>query len=137
MIARPCRVGDCHFSLRVKGAVAAGGCDHDRAVILRAENLRGHVNYADIDETAWAQLKFQKSLAIGAKRHFIVDTGNHDPEMSRRHIPLGDRFEVEYVEGFLRIGNETVKLARRPHHRVRQPRRPNVLCEGWCNTMLK
>jgi hypothetical protein len=32
--------------------------------------------------------------------------------MSRRHIPLGDRFEVEYVEGLLRVGNETVKLAR-------------------------
>jgi hypothetical protein len=26
--------------------------------------------------------------------------------MSRRHIPLGDRFEVEYVGGFLRVGND-------------------------------
>jgi hypothetical protein len=101
-------VGDCHFSVRVKGAVAAGGRDRDRTVILAAENLRGHVDYADIDETAWAQLKFQKSLAIGAKRHFIVDTGNHVPEVRWRQILLCDRLEVEHVEGVFGIGDQIV-----------------------------
>jgi hypothetical protein len=57
VIANPRRIGDRHLSVRVKGAVATGRCDHDPAVIFRAEDLDGHVDCADIDEPARAQLK--------------------------------------------------------------------------------
>jgi len=57
VIANPRRIGDRQLSVRVKGAVAAGRCDDDRAVIVRAEDLDSHVDCAGIDEPARAQLK--------------------------------------------------------------------------------
>ena len=100
MIARPCRVGDCHFSVRVEDAVTASGRDHDRIVIFRAEDLDRRVDHADIDEPAGAKLEFQESFAISTQRHLIVSSNDHVPEIRRRQILLRDRLEVEPRRGF-------------------------------------
>ena len=84
MVARPCCVGYRHLAVGVKGAVAAGGRDRDRPVILSAKDLHGHVDDADVNEPTRAQLEFEKALTIGAQRHFIVDTCDDVAKMRRR-----------------------------------------------------
>jgi len=116
----------------VKGAVAAGGRDRDRPVILSAKDLHGHVDDADVNEPTRAQLEFEKSIAIGAQRHLIVDAGCQIAEMRRRHILPCNRFEVEHVEGILWIGNQIIQFARRPDHWIGQSRRrENALRQSW------
>ena len=118
MIAGPCCRGHRDLSFRVKGSVAAGRRNHDRAVKPRTQNFSGHIDRADIYEPARTELKLQKSLAIGAQRNFIVDAGDHVSKVCRWYVLFCDRLEVEYVEGLLRIGNQIIQIARCPRHWV-------------------
>ena len=109
MVAGFRRLGDRDLAVGVKGAVAAGRRDHDRAVVFGAEDLGAHVDLADIDQPARPQLEFPETLAIGAQGHFVVDAGGHVAEMRRRHVLLHDRFEVENVE---RLVGSAISLSR-------------------------
>src|ERR1700682_5522440 len=92
------RLGDGDLPVRVKGAVATGRRDDDRTVIAGAEEFGRHVDRADIDEPAWAQLEVEEALAIGAQRHLVVGASYHVAEMRRRQILLRGRLEAEDVE---------------------------------------
>jgi hypothetical protein len=70
--------------------------------------MGSHVDCADVNESARSQLEFQETFAVGAKRHLIVDAGDHVAEMGRRHVLLCNRLEVEDVEGVLGIRNQIV-----------------------------
>jgi hypothetical protein len=117
----PClgRPGDGDLAIGMKGAVAAGRRDDDRAVIDRAEDLGAHVDGADIDESSRAQREFPEALAVGAQSRFIVDAGGHVTEMRRRNVVLHDRLEVEDVQRLLGIADQLVEIARSPVGRIR------------------
>ena len=66
MVAGFRRLGDGDLPVRVKGVVAAGWRDHDRAIVAGAEDFGRHVDLADVDEPARPQLEFLEALAIGA-----------------------------------------------------------------------
>jgi hypothetical protein len=79
------------------------------------------------------QLEFAETFAIGAQGHFVVDARGHVAEMCRRNILPHDRLEVENVKRLRRLGNQLVKIARRPVDRVRwpQPFRQRVARQQW------
>ena len=87
---------------------------------------------SDIDKVTRTQMEFEETLAIGPEGHLIVDAGDHVAEMRRRQVLLRDGLEVEYVQGFLGVRDQIVQLARRPGHRIGEPRRRGyVLRESW------
>ena len=99
-------------------AVAAGGGDDDWRIVALAENFGRHVDLADVDQPARAELEFQKALAVGAQRDVVVDAGGHIAEMRRRHVLVHHRFEIEHVERLLGTRNQVVVVARRPDERI-------------------
>jgi hypothetical protein len=109
---------DGKLSVRMKGAVAARRRDHDRAVVGRAQNIRAHVDLADVDQPARAQGEFAEALPIGAQRDFVVGAGRHVAEMRRRHVLLHHRLEIEDVDRLARVLDQFVEVARCPFHRV-------------------
>jgi hypothetical protein len=92
-------LGNRYLCVGMEGPVAGGWRDYYRAVICHAENFRGHVDRADIDQPTRTQLELQEALAINAERYFIVYTGDQVAKMRRRQVLLRDRFEIEHVEG--------------------------------------
>jgi hypothetical protein len=92
--------------------IAGGRRKHDRTVVGEPENVAAHVDGADIDEPARAQLKFQEAVAIGAQRHLIVEPRRHISEVGRRNILPHHRLEVEHVDGLARVADGILCVAR-------------------------
>ena len=122
-------LGDGELAVGMKGPVAAGRRDHDRAVVADAEDLDAHVDLADVDQPPRPQLELPEALAVGAQRHLVVDAGRHVAEMRRRDVLLHHRLEVEHVERLPGVGDQLVEIARRPVHRIGQPQ---LLPPGRC-----
>ncbi len=118
MIAGLGRARDAFLAVGMIGFMAAGRIDDDRRFVALAENFRAHVDLADVDQPARAELEFQKALAVGAQRDVVVDAGGHVAEMRRRHVLVHHRLEIEYVERFLGAGDQMVVVARRPDERI-------------------
>src|SRR5262249_36657557 len=95
------RLGDIDLAARVKSFLSTHWRDNDWAIVVHAENFGAHVDFADIDQTARAQLEFQEALAIRAQSYLIVDARGHVAEMRRRHVMAHHRLEVEYVDRLL------------------------------------
>jgi hypothetical protein len=74
MIAGPGRPRDAELAVTVEGLIRAGRSDDDRAAIGLAEQLHPGVDLAHIDQAARPELELLKTLAVGAQRHFVVDT---------------------------------------------------------------
>jgi hypothetical protein len=100
----------CHGDLApvVKGLVAAGGRDRDRAVVARAEQLDAHVDAADIDQAARPQLQFLETVAVGAHGRVVVDAGRHVADMRRRRRLVHRRFDVEDIDRLCGIGDDRI-----------------------------
>jgi hypothetical protein len=98
----------------MKGAVAAGRRDDDRAVIIGAEDLDFHVDRCDIDQPTRTELPSEKALAIGAQRHLVICPGGNVAEMRRRQVLVRGRLEIEHIERLLRVGNQRIQIARPP-----------------------
>jgi hypothetical protein len=128
MVARFRRIGDRDLGIGVKGAVAAGRRDHDRAVVFRAEDLAAHVDAADIDQPPRPQCEVPETFAVGAQGRLVIGPCGHVTEMRRRNILFHHRLEVEDVQRLLWIGDQPVELARRPVHRVGWTQ---TLCQRW------
>ncbi len=88
-----------------------------------SENLRAHIDLADVDKAARTELKLLKALAVGPQRHIVVDAGRHVAEMRGRHVLVHHRLEIEHVECFLRTRNQVLVVTRCPHERVGRPLR--------------
>ena len=114
-------LGDGDFRVGMKGAVAAGRRNHDRAVVFCAKDFGAHIDLADIDQPPRPQLEFTEALAIGTQGHFVVDPGGHVTEMRGGNVLLHDRLEVENVERLCGIGNQFFEVARRPVRWIRLP----------------
>ena len=115
--------GDRGLAVGVIAFVPAGGRQEDRRVVFHPENLGRHVDLADVDQTSRPQLEFLEAFAIGPQGDVVVDAAGHVAEMRRRNVLRRHRLEVEYVDGFLRRGDQLVERARRPDHGIGQPRR--------------
>ena len=96
----------------MKGVVAGSRSNDDRAIVADTENLAAHVDLAHIDEPARPQLKLQETFSIGAQRHLVVEACSHVSKVGWRHVLLHHRLEVEYVDGLLRIGDQTLQVPR-------------------------
>src|SRR6267378_2093259 len=114
-------LGDSDLCIGVKGAVAARGRNHDRAVVFHAEDLGADVDLADVDEPPRPQLEFAKTVAIATQSDFVIDAGGHVTEMRRRNVLFHDRLEVENVKRLRRVGDQFIEVARGPIHRIRWP----------------
>ena len=66
MVAKLCRFGDGHFTVRVKGPVTGGWADEDRCVIFHAEDFRAHVHLAYVDEAPRPQLEAVRIVDMSA-----------------------------------------------------------------------
>jgi hypothetical protein len=75
MIAGFGRLGGSDFAVGVKGPVAAGRTETDRARIGVSEQLEGRIRLADVDQPARAQHELLEAFAIGAQRLLVVDAG--------------------------------------------------------------
>src|SRR6516164_1284639 len=67
------------------------------ACVFHPEDLGRHVDLADVNQPARAELEFQEALAIGAQRDLVVDARGHVAEMRGRHVLAADRLEIEDV----------------------------------------
>ncbi len=108
------------LAVLVKGAVGAGGRQHDRAGVALAEQFQAQVERLDVDQAPRPELELQEALAVGAHGHFVVDAGRHVAEMRWRHVAVHHRLEVEDAEGFARGGDQLVERARTPHRGIGQ-----------------
>src|SRR6202158_6101374 len=124
-------LGDGDLRIGMKGAVAAGRRNNDRAVVFRADDLGADVAFAGVDEPARAQLEFLENLAVGTQGYFVIDACGHVTEMRRRNVLLHHRLEVENVKRLRGIGNQFVEVARGPVCRIRwmQCFRHGAACE--------
>ena len=111
------------LAIRMIGPVLAGRRDDDRRLVFLAENFRGHVDLADIDQPPRPQLEFQEAVAVGAERNVVVDSGRQITKMSGRHVLVHHRFEIKYVERVFRARDQVLVIARRPYERIRRPLR--------------
>jgi len=106
------------LAVGVKELVGAGRAYEDRRIISGAEQLDAGIDLRDVVETARHELEFEKILAVGAQRYFVVDAGCHVAEMRRRHVPAGDRFELKHVDRILGPADQFAATRRRPHHGI-------------------
>ena len=127
MIAGLGGAGDAFLTVGMIGFMAAGRIDDDRRFVALAEDFRRHVDLADIDQSSRPQLEFQKSFAVGAQGHVIVDARRHVAEMGRRHVLVHHRLEIEHVERLLRARDQMIVVARRPDERIGRPLRIRLL----------
>jgi hypothetical protein len=73
MVAGLGRPRDTRLRIVMERALAADRRAHDRRTVFGAEDVDAHVDLADVDEAARAELEFQEALAVGAERHLVVD----------------------------------------------------------------
>src|SRR5262249_15001277 len=120
------------FTVLVEGLLSADRRDDDRGVISHAQNIGRHVDLADVDEPTRPQLEFQEPLAIGAKRHLVIDPGGHVAEMRGRNVLPADRLEIEHVDGLLGRFDALVGTHGRPRQWVGKfaPRREFLASKG-------
>ena len=94
------RARDRLLAVGVIAALAAG-----RRMIgelyFAGRKSRRHVHLADVDEAARPQLKFQKTLAVGAQRDLVIDAGRHVAEMRRRQLCRITALKSRHVQSFL------------------------------------
>ena len=121
MIAALRRVGDSDFAVGVVGPIASGRCDADQQVIFHAEDLNAGVDLGNVVQAPRPQLKFQKALAIGAQRDFIIDAGRHVAEMRRRHVLAAHRLKVEHVDRLIGALDRILGIERGPVAGIRKP----------------
>ncbi len=90
MVAGLGRARDTGLGIVVERALAADWRAHDWRGIFGAEDIDAHVDLADVDQAPRPELEFQEALAVGAKRHFVVDARRHVAEMRRRDVLPAD-----------------------------------------------
>ena len=112
------RLGDVDFAARVEGLLPADRRDDDRGIVFHAEDLGAHIDLADVDQTARAQLEFQEAFAVGPQGDFVVHARGHVAEMRRRNVRAADRLEIEHVDRVLGTLDEIFRPERRPHDGV-------------------
>src|SRR5262245_64773946 len=97
MVANLCRPGHGDLAVGMKGAVARGRADENRAIVGETQDRAPRVDLADIDKAPRPQLELEKALAIGAQGHLIVDARDEVPEVRRRQVLARDGLEIEEI----------------------------------------
>src|SRR5438093_3541367 len=83
------------FAFRMECLLTSDGAKDNRRIDLHAEEVRRHVQSADIDKASRSQLVTVEAFAVGPERILAVDSRRHiSPMCWRQHFP-GCSFELE------------------------------------------
>ena len=100
------------FTVGVKRLLAPGRRNHYRSLPHGSENLGSQIGFADVDQPSRPDLDSAESFPVRANRHIVVHSRFEIAEVRRRNrLPRGC-FEVHYIQGVPRIGNDRRILLR-------------------------
>src|SRR5215813_1065985 len=109
MSAAACGFCGRNLPFFVEGALGSHRRNQNRALPLHPKNFSRGIEFCDVDEASWPNLKFGKSVTICTKSGVIIYSSRHVTPVSRRQVLLRDRFQIEDVERLIRRGDEFVK----------------------------
>src|SRR5436309_12563507 len=109
---RGARDGD--FAFWMERLLAADRTQDDRRFPFRAKKIDGHVDPADVDQPAYADRVVTEPVAVRLDRPVVVGAGREITPVCRRHLAVGDRLEVEYVERVCRGRDHVVLIPPEP-----------------------
>src|SRR5215831_13334764 len=90
----------------MKRLLAPARTNENRRVPGCPKQLGFHIDRADVGETPRPKLDMPEGLVILLERCIIINAGCHVAKMRGRNSAPASRFEVHYVDGVSRRGND-------------------------------
>src|SRR4030095_10805267 len=96
MVARPRAARHRDLAFGVEGLLPAHRRDDDGTGVAHAEDLGARIDLAYVDQAPRPELELDKTFAVRAQGHFVVDPGGHVAEvrggnvLARHRLPSED-----------------------------------------------